>query len=173
MNRPKDEANEDEKKRESDGHERAHPVEERYRRIITLAHLTMITVILEMQTKAYSLFFFKLIVCVWFSMVLHTAKRSLALFSNVFSCSFLILGKRTEAGGQRMLPRLLCEEENNAKSPQIGHLTIHCRAQHGILVDRVLWQMMFRVFVSTIWSATTFSAFSFVSSQVSCFTGVS
>ena len=91
-------------------------------------------------------------------MVLHTAKRSLALFSNVFSCSFLILGKRTEAGGQRMLPRLLCEEENDAKSPQIGHLTIHCRAQHGILVDRVLWQMMFRVFVSTIWSATTFSA---------------
>ena len=83
-------------------------------------------------------------------MVLHTAKRSLALFSNVFSCSFLILGKRTEAGGQRMLPRLLCEEENDAKSPQIGHLTIHCRAQHGILVDRVLWQMMFRVFVSTI-----------------------
>ena len=90
--------------------------------------------------------------CVWFSMVLHTAKRSLALFSNVFSCSFLILGKRTEAGGQRMLPRLLCEEENNARSPQIGHLTIHCRAQHGILVDRVLWQIMFRVFVSTIWS---------------------
>ena len=97
-------------------------------------------------------FWFKIIVCVWFSMVLHTAKRSLALFSNVFSCSFLILGKRTEAGGQRMLPRLLCEEENNAKSPQIGHLTIHCRAQHGILVDRVLWQIMFRVFVSTIWS---------------------
>ena len=105
--------------------------------------------------------------CVWFSIVLHTAKRSLALFSNVFSCSFLILGKRTEAGGQRMLPRLLCEEEINARSPQIGHLTIHCRAQHGILVDRVLWQMMFRVFVSTIWSATTFSAFSFVSSHVS------
>ena len=88
-------------------------------------------------------------------MVLRTAKRSLALFSNVFSCSFLILGKRTEAGGQRMLPKLLCEEENDAKSPQIGHLTIHCRTQHSILVDRVLWQIMFRVFVSTIWPTTT------------------
>ena len=56
VNRPKDEANEDEKKGESDRHEGAKPVEKRYRRIITLAHLTMITMILEMQTKANSLF---------------------------------------------------------------------------------------------------------------------
>ena len=56
VNRPEDEANEDEKKGESDGHEGAKPVEKRYRRIITLAHLTMITMILEMQTKANSLF---------------------------------------------------------------------------------------------------------------------
>ena len=56
MNRPKDEANEDEKKGEDDRHEGAKPVEKRYRRIITLAHLTMITMILEMQTKANSLF---------------------------------------------------------------------------------------------------------------------
>lgn len=56
VNRPKDEANEDEKKGENDGHEGAQPVEKRYRRIITLAHLTMITMILEMQTKANSLF---------------------------------------------------------------------------------------------------------------------
>ena len=55
VNRPKDEANEDEKKGESDGHEGAKPVEKRYRRIITLAHLTIITMILEMQTKANSL----------------------------------------------------------------------------------------------------------------------
>ena len=51
MNRPKDEANEDEKKGENDGHEGAQPVEKRYRRIITLAHLTMMTVILEMQDR--------------------------------------------------------------------------------------------------------------------------
>ena len=56
VNRPKDEANEDEKKRESDRHEGAQPVEKRYRRIITLAHLTMITMVLEMKTKANSLF---------------------------------------------------------------------------------------------------------------------
>ena len=56
MNRPEDEANEDEKKRENDRHEGAQPVEKRYRRIITLAHLTMITMILEMQTKGISLF---------------------------------------------------------------------------------------------------------------------
>ena len=56
MNRPEDEANEDEKKGENNGHEGAQPVEKRYRRIITLAHLTMITMILEMQTKANSLF---------------------------------------------------------------------------------------------------------------------
>ena len=56
MNRPEDEANEDKKKRENDRHEGAKPVEKRYRRIITLAHLTMITMILEMQTKANSLF---------------------------------------------------------------------------------------------------------------------
>ena len=139
----------------------------------TVASLTMI---LEMQMKTNSLRygFGSNRLCVYgFLVVLRTAKRSLALFSKVFSCSFLILGKRTEAGGQRMLPRLLCEEENDAKSPQNGHLTIHCRAQHSILVDRVLWQTMFSILVSTIWSATTFSAFSFVSSQVSCFTGVS
>ena len=55
MNRPEDKADEDEKKGESDRHEGAKPVEERYRRIITLAHLTMITMILEMQTKVNSL----------------------------------------------------------------------------------------------------------------------
>ena len=56
VNRPKDEANENKKKGENDRHEGAQPVEKRYRRIITLAHLTMIAMILEMQTKANSLF---------------------------------------------------------------------------------------------------------------------
>ena len=50
------EANENKKKGENDRHEGAQPVEKRYRRIITLAHLTMIAMILEMQTKANSLF---------------------------------------------------------------------------------------------------------------------
>ena len=59
MNRPEDEANEDEKKRENDGHEGAHPVEKRYRRIITLAHLTMM--IRDAQIDQYCSFltFFK------------------------------------------------------------------------------------------------------------------
>ena len=55
VNRPEDEANEDEKKRENDRHEGAQPVEKRYRRIITLAHLTMM--IRDGQIYQYCSFF--------------------------------------------------------------------------------------------------------------------
>ena len=75
MNRPKDEANEDEKKGESDGHEGAEPIEKRYRRIITLAHLTMITVILEICKRKLIHFWVQTnCVCMVFYGITHRQK---------------------------------------------------------------------------------------------------
>ena len=83
MNRPKDEANEDEKKGESDRHEGAQPVEKRYRRIITLAHLTMITMILEMKRKLIHFLVQTNCVCMVFYGITHRQKIVGPLFKRL------------------------------------------------------------------------------------------